>query len=164
MCKLKGKYWLLGSMFLVFFDQLLKILVRTFLSYQQEIFILPHFFTITYVENKGGAFSIFSNIPFFFIGFSLVVIGIIVFIGCKKTYSVSTQVALSFLLGGATGNLLDRIFFGSVTDYLSFTFGQYTFPVFNFADICVVIGVFLLLWIELRRYKNENTSNEPHAL
>ena len=74
----------------------------------------------------------------------------------RKKISGFYNIALPLLLGGATGNLIDRIFFGAVTDYLSFTIFGYAFPIFNFADICVVIGVFLFIINEIRREKEWN--------
>ena len=146
---MKQKSFLYLAFFFTLIDQLLKFWLQSSLSYHEVIKVIPYLFSITYVENKGGAFSFLSNLPFFFIIFSLVVIIFLVVYGIKNNLNSLQKVAFSCLIGGALGNLLDRIIKGSVVDYLAFTFGKYAFPVFNLADILVVCGVFLLLIFEL---------------
>ena len=155
MRKLKEKFWVFLTVLLLIIDQFLKIMVRTLLSYQEKISLLPGFFSVTYVLNEGGAFSILNGMNILFILFSL---GVIFYLLCyclREKTPVHIKNIFSLILAGAIGNLVDRICFQKVTDYLSFQFGTYYFPVFNFADICIVLGVFMIFILEFRRNKNE---------
>lgn len=153
---MKEKKWLLFTLILLVIDQVVKVIVRTHIAYLQEIQLIPSFFSLTYVENKGGAWSVFKEIPWLLTIFASIFLLAVLLFFWRKKISGFYNIALPLLLGGATGNLIDRIFFGAVTDYLSFTIFGYAFPIFNFADICVVIGVFLFIINEIRREKEWN--------
>jgi signal peptidase II len=111
----------------------------------QEISIIPHFFSITYVENSGAAFSILENHTIFLIVISILfLLGIDHFI--KKqclTFPQYEIISFGMIISGIFGNLFDQIYYRKVIDYLSFQFGNYFFPIFNFADTCIVLGVIL---------------------
>ena len=134
-------------------DQLIKILVQEKMKLYEEINIIPHFFSIYYVQNTGAAFSILKDATIFLIILSVVFI-IIINKQIKKEENKLTPlsiISLGLVLGGVFGNLIDRIIHQSVIDYLSFTFGNYSFPVFNLADMGITIGLFLLLFDIWRR-------------
>ncbi len=124
-------------------DYILKILVINNLKPIGSITIIPNLFSLTYVENKGAAFGMLSNARWIFIVFTIIVlIFLIAFLFYKKPKSKMINISLILIIGGGIGNLIDRIFYGYVVDYLSLSFFS---PVCNFADYCVTIGAFLLI-------------------
>lgn len=126
---------------LVFFDQISKYFVLEKLSKIGSINIIPNIFNFTYVENRGAAFGILQNQKWFFVLVALVVaLFILYYLYSNKNISGCTRIGLILILSGAIGNLIDRIRLGFVVDFLDFI----VWPVFNIADICVVIGGVLL--------------------
>lgn len=127
-------------------DQVIKIILSNKMIINQSIIVIKDFFSITLVHNKGAAFSILTGNRIL-----LILIGVIALIGIlfyiKKLDSINELDVFiySLLLGGVLGNLIDRIVYGYVIDYLSFKLGTYYFPIFNFADICIVISILLIL-------------------
>ncbi len=98
-----------------------------------------------HVKNHGSAFSLFQGGRYFFIGFSLVSIAVIVFLTRTPRYRTPPFAAgLGLILGGALGNLVDRIAYGAVTDWIDVGFGTSRWPTFNVADMGVTVGVLLL--------------------
>lgn len=131
--------------FAVVLDQVTKYLARLHLKSIGSIPIIPHIFHLTYTENRGAAFGILQNQRWFFIIITIIVGGAIIYY--LFTYSGETlilTVSLSMILGGAIGNLIDRIRFGYVVDMLHFTLID--FPVFNVADSFMVIGTILMAY------------------
>lgn len=134
----------ISSIFLVI-DIIVKLFVKNKLALQQSIKIIDNFFYITYVKNTGAAWSILSGEQTFLIIFSLVVIiAILIYLYKKKIYTKLEIIGYGLLISGAIGNLIDRIVYGYVIDYLNFYIFNYDFPVFNIADSCIVIGIMLL--------------------
>ena len=136
-------------------DQIIKFLLSHFMNLYDSTKVIPNFFQIVFVKNTGAAFSILKD--------NTILIIIITFcfllflhqhIQKEKYFTKMSILSLGLILGGVFGNLLDRIFYQSVIDYLSFTFFGWDFPVFNFADISIVIGVLLIL-LELIFSKNK---------
>ena len=131
------------SALIVLIDYVLKLLVINNLKNISAITIIPGLFSLTYVENKGAAFGILSNARWIFILFTIaVIIFLIIFMFRKRPESKLLNVALILIIGGGAGNLIDRIFYGYVVDYLSISFFP---PVWNFADYCVTVGAFILV-------------------
>jgi signal peptidase II len=145
-------------------DQVTKVEVRNRISDWDRIDIIPHFFRIIHTENKGAAFGVLAEATsewrtFFLIGLSLVITGFIVSLlwqpsrgGLRDTLLLRSGLAL--VLGGAVGNLFDRIVLGGVTDFLEFYQGAWTFPAFNVADSAITVGAAFLiidLWRNRRR-------------
>ena len=127
-------------------DQLIKMIIRKTMAIGQEITIIPSFFSIHYVENTGAAFSILRNKSYLFVILAtLFLLGINHYIE-KNNIEREEKIPLGLIIGGILGNMIDRIAFHSVTDYLSFTFFSYSFAIFNIADMAIVIGIFLYLW------------------
>ena len=127
-------------------DQIGKILVSNYLILGQTIKIINNFFYLTYVQNKGAAFSIL-------IGYRYILI-IITFIflyylhKCikkQKSFNKLEIISYGLLLGGIIGNLIDRIIYGYVIDYFDFMIFNYNFPIFNLADSFIVIGCIILV-------------------
>ncbi len=130
---------------LLLIDILIKLLVKNNMLVNESIKIINNFFYITYVKNTGAAWSILSGEQTFLIIFSIIVIVLLIFyLVKKKSYLNLEVIGYSLLLSGALGNLIDRILYGYVIDYFSFYIFSYSFPIFNFADSCIVIGIVLL--------------------
>ncbi len=131
---------------LVFIDQVSKILARNF--FDPPLQILNNFFQLKLVSNEGIAFSMpFSKIPLIALTIA-VLIFLIIYLTHKKT-SLNEQFAIILIFSGAVGNLIDRLVSGAVTDFLSF----WTFPIFNFADIFITVGVVVFFMTEFRGKK-----------
>ena len=113
--------------------------------------MIPGFFYITHVENTGAAFGLFAESTAQWkvaalVTFSLVALIIVTILLWKNSHSVSTMtIGLSLILGGASGNLWDRVVAGHVVDFLDFHNGSYSWPAFNVADSAIVIGAILLV-------------------
>ena len=113
----------------------------------QQIKVIKNFFYLTYIENTGAAFSILEKSTLFLILLSVL---FIIFLDkyIRKESNKFTKIdiiSFGLIMGGIYGNLIDRIIHRGVIDYLSFTIFKYNYPVFNFADICIVVGAFLII-------------------
>ena len=127
--------------FVVVIDRVTKLFFRSALSNGQSIKIIPNIFHLTLVRNSGSAFGLFRNQALFFIITSILVIGLIIFCVWRYRYKdIFMIVALGLILGGAVGNLIDRVLFGYVIDFLDFRI----WPVFNIADSSITIGAAIL--------------------
>ena len=136
------------AFFIVVLDQIAKFFVRQNFKLNDSIPIIKNIFHLTYVTNTGSAFSMFQgiNIVFIFISFG-VIFGILYSLKKIKEKEKNKQFAVALLLGGAVGNLIDRLLFGHVTDFLDFRI----WPVFNVADSAITVSIILLiilLWKE----------------
>lgn len=129
----------------LFIDQLVKIIVINNMNLFDSINIITNFFKITYVRNTGAAWSILSGNTWFLIAISLIALVVIYlyFIKDKKLNKLES-ISYGLLIGGILGNLIDRIIYGYVIDYLDFKIINYDFPIFNIADICIVISIILI--------------------
>ena len=133
------------SLIFLIIDQLLKLIISINLKFTESINIINNFFRITYLKNNGAAFSILSGNVIFLVIITLLALLLIYFIFLKKkNISKFETICYGMLLGGIIGNLIDRIRLGYVIDYLDFNFGSYNYPVFNFADICIVVSAILI--------------------
>lgn len=135
-----------GSVFLIAAlalsaDWLTKVVALKYLSLGQSLKVLPGIFHLTLVYNTGAAFGLLKNHGFFFTCLALFVIAFIIFYALRlKTKRTFLCLALGLILGGACGNLLDRIFRGYVVDFIDLRI----WPVFNVADSCITAGIVLL--------------------
>jgi len=142
--------WLLLSLAVVVLDQVSKqMIVASFMLYE-SLEILP-VFNLILVYNEGAAFSFLSDQPgwqrWFLAGVATVVtLVMIVWLRGLKQHERLTAMALGLIIGGAVGNLIDRVLFGHVIDFLDFHFGQYHWPAFNVADSAISIGVAIMLY------------------
>lgn len=131
-------------------DQLSKYIVVKYLKTESPIVIIKNFLQFHYVENYGAAFGILQNRKIFFLIMTFIVILIIIIFLKRNFYylSNSMKLALVMLMAGAIGNLIDRIRLGYVIDFISFRFlNRYNFPVFNVADIFVVISTVMIIYM-----------------
>lgn len=136
------------SVIIIILDQLSKFAAIKFLKNSDPYIIIPNFFQFIYVKNYGAAFGILQNKKVFFVIITLAVIIGISFFLVKNYYNINIfmRIGLAMLLGGAIGNLIDRIRWSYVVDFISFRLiNRYDFPVFNIADIFVVIGTIIIL-------------------
>jgi signal peptidase II len=139
------------ALLIVLLDRWTKRLVAARIGMYSHIQIIPGFFRLTHTENTGAAFSLFADSPshwktVLLIGFSFVAMVIVSVLLWKQTRALTiTGAALAFILGGAVGNLWDRVASGRVVDFLLFYVKQYQWPVFNLADSAIVVGAILLV-------------------
>ena len=141
----KNKIYYITSLVLLI-DQIIKIIVNNCMRLFDEIKIIPNFFSIYYVKNTGAAFSILEDNTTLLIFITVIFILIIhKFIKKEKNFTKLSTISLGMVLGGMFGNLIDRIIHQGVIDYLSFNIFGYGFPVFNFADIGITVGVSLMI-------------------
>lgn len=140
---------------LITIDQIIKMWICSFL-YNDSIPFINGILNISYVQNKGGAYGIGSNNIYMFILINVIVIGILIKILITKSEEISTTIKYSLILvlSGGIGNLIDRIFRGFVVDYIDFT-PIIKFPIFNFADICIVIGIIIIAITIVKNGKNK---------
>ena len=133
------------SLIVIIIDRILKVLVTNNFVLDARNKIIDGFFYITNCHNEGAAFSLFSGNVLFLIFITLIVLFLIYRTINKENVNKIGVLAYGLLLGGILGNLYDRIFYGYVIDYLDFNILGYNYPIFNFADMCIVIGIILIL-------------------
>ena len=133
----------------ILLDQATKFLALRFLQLNTPVPLIKNFLNLTLVHNRGAAFGIFQNQLFLFVLVSFFTIGLIFYNLKNKTNSIVLKLSLSLILGGAVGNLIDRLRFGFVVDFLDLR----VWPVFNFADSMITIAALVLTW-ELLFTKN----------
>ncbi|MBI5166880.1 MAG: signal peptidase II [candidate division NC10 bacterium] len=160
---------------ILFLDQLSKLIIQRTFTLHQTIPVVQGFFDITYVLNPGAAFGFLAGSGAalrnpFFIGISLLAILLILIYHHKYAKGgIYPTFALAFILGGAAGNLIDRLRLGRVVDFLDFHLYQYHWPAFNLADTAIVIGAALLLlemlgdWRREYRARREKASKGPKS-
>lgn len=134
-------------------DQLTKALIARSILFQSSKSIIPGFFNLTHIRNRGAIFGFFSHsesrVLFIFLTLvSLVALGLVIYYFFKTPSSqILMKISLSVILAGALGNLMDRLFRGYVIDFLDFHIKNWHWPSFNVADACITIGAFLLIFI-----------------
>jgi signal peptidase II len=135
----------------ILLDQASKLLIQATIPLGHGIPVIPGIFAIVHVLNPGAAFGLLAgrSASFrnpFFIGISLLAVGFIIFYRHRELRGDSlASFALSLILGGAIGNLVDRLRIGMVIDFLDVHYHQYHWPAFNVADSCITIGVSLMM-------------------
>ena len=139
-----------GFIFLIV-DQAIKYFINSKLVINQYIVVVKNFLNINYVHNTGAAFSLFNNARIFLIIIGILAVIIFTYYLFKiKSLNDFDLFTHSLLLGGILGNLVDRIIHGYVIDYISINLFGYHFPIFNFADICIVLSVILIFVSQLK--------------
>ena len=143
----KTKLVLVWLAIILISDQLTKFIVDQSMPLHHSIPVIDNLFSLTYIRNTGAAFGIFAGsaaafrLPFLII-FSLVAIGFVVaMLRRLPEQETGLITALAFILGGATGNLIDRFAYGEVIDFLDFYWSGYHWPAFNVADSFITVGV-----------------------
>ena len=132
----------LTAIIILLSDQLTKFLIRKNFQLNQSIALITNFLHLTYVTNTGSAFGLFKNNNIIFIIISLIVIiAILASIKRIKENQKLLKFCAGLLLGGTVGNLIDRLFYGYVTDFIDFR----VWPFFNVADSAITVGIILLI-------------------
>ncbi|MCU7806941.1 MAG: signal peptidase II [Candidatus Thiodiazotropha sp. (ex Semelilucina semeliformis)] len=142
--------WLWLSLIVILLDQVTKQIADAMLTYGESVGILP-FFNFTLLYNKGAAFSFLSDQDgwqrWFFIVLALVVTGVMLaWLSRLKREEKWVAVSLSLIIGGAVGNLIDRILMGQVIDFIHLHYQEYYWPAFNIADSAIFVGVAIMLF------------------
>ena len=137
-----------GTLLVPFFlDQLSKFRILKILSVGQSIPLLPPVFHLTLVRNTGIAFGLFRNYPQFLFSINvLILVVLFILIGLRLFKQPILRIGIGMIAGGGLGNLVDRLRFGTIVDFLDFHIGSFHWPVFNIADSAICIGTLLLLW------------------
>lgn len=145
--------WLGLALAIIVLDHLTKWWVSASLDYQEHIPVLP-FFSLVLVHNTGAAFSFLADAGgwqrWFFIGVGVVATVIIVRLLTRHAHEPRLAFALALVLGGALGNVIDRVLLGHVVDFLYFHYRGFAWPAFNVADSAITVGAVLLVWDSLR--------------
>ncbi|CAG9177266.1 signal peptidase II [Cupriavidus respiraculi] len=148
--------WMAFALLVVVLDQFLKILVVREFAYGESRPVTS-FFNLVLVYNKGAAFSFLADAGgwqrWFFTVLGLAVGGFIVWMLFRHTGQKLFCLAVSLILGGAIGNVIDRIAYGHVVDFLDFHLRGYHWPAFNLADCAITVGAVLIIVDELRRVR-----------
>lgn len=152
------KRWLGISLAVIVLDQLTKLWIVSVFQFGDSLPLL-RFFNLVHAHNSGAAFSFLAGEGgwqrFFFIGIAFAASLLIVHLLRKHAQERGFCFALSLILGGALGNLIDRVRFGYVIDFLDFYYAGYHFPAFNVADSAITVGAALLIWDSLRNAKDK---------
>ena len=163
---MKTKYLilLLLTPLILVFDQLTKIYIDRSMQLYQSIPVVDGLFSITYLRNKGAAFSFLANaswrLPFFIMISIVASIAIIVAFGKLRDDQRFAAFSLTMILSGAVGNLIDRVRLGEVIDFLDVYWKSHHWPAFNVADSAICVGVAMLaldMFLEERRLKKTTT-------
>jgi signal peptidase II len=159
----QNRHWILLSLMLggALLDQGSKWLAKTYLDTVHSLPVIPHVFQLSLSFNTGAAFSLFKNQPQLLAGFTTLLFLILLGYGLRKQYPFKGELtAMGLILGGALGNLMDRLLQGRVTDFFDVVAIRY--PVFNVADSLIFIGVFWLVGLYLRQ--PTTTQTQPTTL
>lgn len=149
---MKKEFGIIGLFILI--DQIVKLFA---MHITNPITIIPNFLQLIYVQNFGVAWSMFNNKMLLIIAFSAVAICYLIYILRQYRTHLIIHFGILMMLGGAIGNVLDRLIRGFVVDYIDVVIFGYDFPVFNIADMLLVCGVILIFVETLRKAKNGET-------
>lgn len=141
------------------FDIFSKLIISKYISINENVPIIKNFLNITNVRNTGVAWSLFDNQTLLVLIIStIVIIGIIIYIKKNKPNTNIEKISYSMILGGALGNLIERLVYSYVTDFIDIHIFGYNYPIFNLADTFIVIGAILLIIISWRNEYGKNKS------
>ncbi len=161
--------YLVVSLAVLLLDQWTKGIVTRAFEVHQSTNLIAGFFDITYVRNSGAAFGLFASVDSSLKAVLLNSVAVLVFLvvsayALRSSHrSIRLQMGFALILGGAVGNLLDRVRFGYVVDFLDFSISGHHWPAFNVADSAIVAGVGLLFLDMLRNESEEAAAPEPRA-
>lgn len=144
----KDSIYFIITLLIITFDYIIKLKVKSNMNVGESIKVIDDFFKITYIQNKGAAFGMLQDkqIVFLVVGFITIAFLINLFL---KTNDNITKTSISMVIGGAIGNIIDRLLYGYVVDMFDFS-GVWSY-IFNFADVCVVLGVGILALAIIRQ-------------
>lgn len=134
-----------GTLFLIA-DQMLKIILTSKFAVGKSFLLIKNLLYFNLVHNEGAAFGIFQGGRIFLIIIAIFAVALICFmVSGDETMTERNIFTYSLLVGGILGNMVDRIIHGYVIDYISIQIGKFSFPVFNFADICITLSILILI-------------------
>ncbi|MBC7349610.1 MAG: signal peptidase II [Candidatus Aminicenantes bacterium] len=160
-----NSFYFIFIFFWLAMDQLSKYLVARSLSLYQVVPVIPGFFNLTRVHNRGAIFGFLGNsahpLALIFLNLGALLAFAVVAYYFLKTppEMVLTRLSFALIISGAMGNILDRIFRGYVIDFLDFYLGRYHWPFFNLADSCITVGAMLLIFNIFRSQKKCSQSS-----
>ena len=156
--------WLGLALAVIVLDHLTKWWVSSSLDYQEAIPVLP-FFSLVLVHNTGAAFSFLADAGgwqrWFFIAVGVVATVVIVRLLKRHAHETRLAFSLALVLGGALGNVIDRVILGYVVDFLYFHYKGFAWPAFNVADMAISVGAAMLVWDSLRGSKPAASKDAP---
>lgn len=154
--------WLLLAAVLVVLDQLTKYLVEQSIPVGSTVVVLP-FLSLVLTHNSGAAFSFLAGAGgwqrWFFVLIAVAASGLIIWMLHRHRKETFLCIGLTLILGGAIGNLVDRVLVGAVVDFILLYWGQYQWPAFNVADSCITVGAAMLIWDSLRQSRKPQRAN-----
>lgn len=156
--------FILGATAVVLLDQITKAAILKNFFIHESRPVIDGFFNLVYVMNPGAAFGFLANMSenfrySFFIGMTVLVIALIIYyIVTSRSQNVLYVISLTLIFSGAVGNLIDRIRFGAVVDFLDVYIGNAHWPAFNVADSSITIGAMLMIWGMIRQRKQDTIS------
>ncbi len=166
---MKNKYYWAGSIIglVLILDQATKYLVEKHIRLYDTITIIPGFFNLTHVRNRGAAFGIFANVPgiwrgLFFISVTIIAVAVIGYLIRTATERMHL-IAFSLIAGGAVGNLIDRLRYTEVVDFIQWYVKDHFWPSFNIADSAISVGVALLV-VDMLFTKKQEGSHASHLI
>jgi signal peptidase II len=145
------KYFFFIAVIVLLLDRIAKWAIASNIALHDSVVVIPGFLRLTHVQNTGAAFGLFADSSFQWkaaalVSFSILALVVVSALLWKNSHSLSTTtIGLSLILGGAMGNLWDRMVSGHVVDFLDFYVGSYHWPAFNVADSAIVVGAILLV-------------------
>ncbi len=146
--------WAILIIFIIAFDQITKQIAANNISYGEKITVIDKFLSFTYHENKGAAWGILQNGRYFFIVLTVIVTVVLIYFLIKED-NILLRITLSFIIGGALGNWIDRVIKGSVVDFIDLRLWFFHFNIFNVADTFITIGSIMLAVFILFVYKEK---------
>lgn len=140
---------------IIIIDQLTKLILT-----KRNYIIIPKVLSINYCENYGAAWNLFNNQVIFLIIISIIALAFL--LKYQKTFllNIRNKIAFGLVFGGLLGNLIDRIFWGYVRDFISVIVFEYNFPIFNIADMAIVLGMGLILIAVLKKEDKHKDGNK----
>jgi len=156
--------WIWLALLVVIVDQLTKYIASNSLTMFQPVAVMP-MFNWTLMHNTGAAFSFLADQAGWqrwFFSIVAVVVSVVIFVWIKRLqqHEKWQAIALALILGGAVGNVIDRIWLGYVVDFIQVYYEQWYWPAFNIADSAISIGVVIIIIESIREYKEERKSNK----
>lgn len=161
------RLYILLVLVLLGLDQLTKYWIMATMNLYEAKEVIPGLFNLVYVTNKGAAFSMFASIDspirhYFFISVnSIAAIALTIAAYRVRAQHIFYTVSFALIAAGAAGNLIDRIRFGAVIDFLDFYVGSYHWPAFNVADSSIFVGVVILFILNILEIKKEKDRSNP---
>ncbi|MCV2508970.1 MAG: signal peptidase II [Neisseriaceae bacterium] len=148
---MKNWFYLILAIIFIALDQISKYWCNTTIQYQERIPIIPNWFDLTLVYNKGVAFSMFFQtssdwIHYVILILALLICGYMIYYTFTNRFNNMQKVAGALIIGGALGNIIDRFLHGYVIDFLLFYHDSFSWPVFNLADSFITVGAFIFIF------------------